>query len=389
VLGPDDRPTRRDRRDARRRRRAADAGRDHSVGILIVSTALLVGTGLVMVFSASSVISVKETGSSFTFVNRQLLYVLLASAAMLLTSRMRVAAWQRLSFPLTVLTGIFLLAVLAFGTRSGGSSRWLAVGPITVQPSEIAKLAAVTLAATVLTRKWRLLRDPVQATLPLVPIIGVMCALVLVQPDLGTTLVIAATVFMMLFLAGVRMKHLTVAGATGFVLGFVLIASEAYRWSRFTSFLDPMADPAGKGYHVIQSFVAFASGGWFGVGLGASRQKWDYVPNAHTDFIFSIIGEELGFLGALALLALFGAFLFAGVRIALRSRDRFSRLLASGIVAWLGFQALVNLGAVTGVLPITGVPLPFVSFGGSALVVTLAAVGILIRIGRDSARARP
>jgi cell division protein FtsW len=385
VLGPEDRPS---RRAVRRQRRATQSGVDRSVGILLVSTALLVGTGLIMVFSASSVTSWEANGSSFTFFNRQLMYAVLASAGMLVTSRMRVAAWQRLALPLTVVSGVLLLAVLAVGTRAGGSARWIAVGPVTVQPSEIAKLAMVALTATVLTRKWKLLRDPVQVALPLLPIVGVMCLLVLVQPDLGTMMVIAATVFCMLFVAGVRLKHMAVGGGLGLSLGFLAIASESYRWSRFTSFLDPMADPSGKGYHLIQSLIGFASGSWLGLGLGASRQKWDYVPNAHTDFIFSIIGEELGILGAVLLLLVFGALLFAGIRIALRAPDRFSRLLAAGIVSWIGFQTIVNLGAVTGVLPITGVPLPFVSYGGSALVVMLAAMGILVRIGRDGTKAR-
>ena len=391
VLGPDDRPGRREVRRQRRAARpaAAAAGRrDRSVGLLLLTTGLLVATGLVMVLSASSVSSFEANGSSFTFFNRQLVYAIIGSAAMLLTSRMQLRAWQRLAFPLTIVSGLLLAAVLAFGTEAGGSARWLAIGPITIQPSELAKLAVTALTATVLARKWKFLRDPVQVALPLLPIVGAVCVLVVIQPDLGTMLVLSSTVFLMVFLAGVRLRHLAVSGGVGVALGFLLIAAEDYRWARFMSFLDPMADPSGKGYHVIQSFVAFASGGWFGVGLGASRQKWDYVPNAHTDFIFSIIGEELGLLGGIALLVLFGVFLLGGARIALQARDRFGRLLASGIVAWLGLQALINLGAVTGLLPITGVPLPFVSFGGSALVVSLAAVGILVRIGRDTGRAR-
>jgi cell division protein FtsW len=193
----------------------------------------------------------------------------------------------------------------------------------------------------------------------------------------------------MLFVAGVRLRHLAVSGGLAVSLALGLIMSSDYRRVRFLSYFDPFADAGHTGYQLVQSLVGLASGGWFGLGLGASRQKWSFIPNAHTDFIFSIIGEELGLLGMLVLLVAFATFLFAGIRIAVRARDRFSRFLAAGIVAWLGFQTLLNLGAVTGVLPITGVPLPFVSFGGSALVVSLAATGVLVRIGRDGANRTP
>jgi cell division protein FtsW len=386
LLGPQDRPS---RREVRRQRRAAEGRRDHSVGVLMIATAFLVAAGLIMVLSASSVSAFEETGSSFTFFKRQLIYAVLGSLAMLVTSRMRLQAWQRLALPFTAVSAVFLVLVLlpGVGTIAGGSARWIAIGGFTVQPSEMTKLAVVALTATVLARKWKLLNDPVQVALPLLPIVAVVCGLVLLQPDLGTTIVLAATVFLMLFAAGVRLRHLAVAGGMSLVLGSVLIMSSEYRRVRFLAFLHPFEDSLNKGFQIVQSLIGLASGSWLGVGLGASRQKWSYVPNAHTDFIFSIIGEELGFLGNLLLLLAFGAFLFAGVRIAIRAKDRFARLFAAGIVAWLGFQTLLNLGAVTGVLPITGVPLPFVSFGGSSLVICLAAVGVLVHIGREGARA--
>ena len=201
------------------------------------------------------------------------------------------------------------------------------------------------------------------------------------------------SVFVLLFAAGARLAHLVVVPGILSLLGIALIFIEGYRWDRLSAFVDPWADPQGTGYQTIQSLIALVSGGPFGVGLGASRQKWDYVPNAHTDFIFSIIGEELGLVGTLLVLCLFGLLVYAGIRIAMRAPDAFGRLLAAGITGWFGIQAITNLGAVTGLLPITGVPLPFVSFGGSALVVSLAAVGILIRspgrrgAGRDRRRA--
>ena len=189
--------------------------------------------------------------------------------------------------------------------------------------------------------------------------------------------------FVLLFVAGARLKHLIFGGLLGGGLGLTLMYVEGYRWARLTSFLDPWADPQGSGYQVIQSIIGITSGGPFGLGLGASRQKWLFVPNGHTDFIYAIIGEEFGLAGMIVILMLFGVLVFAGIRVALRAPDAFGRLLAAGITGWLGLQALVNLGAVTGVLPITGVPLPFVSFGGSSLVISLVAVGVLVSIARD------
>jgi cell division protein FtsW len=186
----------------------------------------------------------------------------------------------------------------------------------------------------------------------------------------------------MLFVAGVRMKYLAVTGLAALAATAYLIAGTAYRRARLLAFVDPWKDPRSTGYQLIQGLIALGSGGWFGVGLGASRQKWQYLPNAHTDFIFAVLGEELGLVGELIVLMLFGVMIYAGIRIAMRAPDTFGRLLAAGITAWIGLQAVVNLGAVTGLLPITGVPLPFLSFGGSALIVTLAAVGVLTSIAR-------
>jgi cell division protein FtsW len=249
------------------------------------------------------------------------------------------------------------------------------------------KLALVAFTATVLTRKAALLDDLGHLLLPLLPVTAVVCWLVMRQPDLGTTVILAGTIFVLLFIAGVRLRYLGVAGIAGAAIGWILIMGAAYRRARFLSFLSPWRDPQNAGYHLIQSYIALGSGGLFGVGLGASRQKWMYVPNAHTDFIFSILGEELGLLGELVVLVAFGALIFAGIRIAANAKDVFGRLLAAGIVSWFGLQTLINLGAVTGLLPITGVPLPFLSYGGSSLVVSLAAVGVLVSIARASARA--
>ena len=371
--------------------RASKAERERAatrtVLMLLVPTALLLGVGLIMVFSASSVAAYARYGSSFLFVQRQAVYAGVGVLGLLLLSRMPYAIWSRLAVPFLAATGILLILVLhsGAGTSAGGSSRWLAVGPITIQPSEIVKLALVAFAATVLTRKAALLDDVGHLLLPLLPVTGLVCWLVMRQPDLGTTVILAGTIFVLLFIAGVRLRYLGIAGVAGVAIGWILIMSAAYRRARFLSFLSPWNDPQNAGYHLIQSYIALGSGGLFGVGLGASRQKWMYVPNAHTDFIFSILGEELGLLAAICVLGLFGVLLYGGIRVASRAPDTFGRLLASGIVAWLGLQTIVNLGAVTGLLPITGVPLPLLSYGGSSLVVTLGAIGILVNIARTPA----
>jgi cell division protein FtsW len=369
---------------------APAARRDRTVTVLLLSTAALTLLGLVMVLSASSVSSYARYGSSFLFFTRQVAYAAVGSVGLWVVARIPYRTWERLCVPLLGITLILLILVLhpAAGTVAGGSARWLQVGPVTIQPSELAKLAVVAFGAALLARRWRRLHDLRALLLPLGPVVGLVAGLILLQPDMGTALIVVAALLGLLFAAGARVKHLFVGTLGMGTLGFGLMYVEGYRWARFTSFLDPWADPQGSGYQTIQSIIALVGGGPFGVGLGASRQKWLYVPNAHTDFIYAILGEELGLVGAVGVLVLFGFLVWAGVRIAMRAPDAFGRLLAAGIVGWLGVQTLVNLGAVTGLLPITGVPLPLVSFGGSSLVVTLVAIGILVSIGRTS-RARP
>jgi cell division protein FtsW len=365
---------------------AATSSRDRM--LLLGATAALVTLGLVMVLSASSVEAYEEYGSSFLFFLRQAIYAAVGAAGLFVASRMRYQAWKHLCVPLLAISSALLILVLipGFGRVAGGSARWIELGPVTIQPSEAAKLAVIAFTAALLAGRWRHLGDPRALALPLIPVVGLVCLLIMLQPDMGTTIIVVAIVGVLLFAAGARIKHLLV-GATGLItLGAILIMIEGYRWARFLSFLHPWQDPQGAGYQNIQSLVGIGSGGLFGLGLGAGRQKFGYLPNAHTDFIYSIIGEELGLIGALFVLVLFGVLVYAGVRIALHAPDAFGRLLAAGIVSWFAIQALTNLGAVTGLLPITGVPLPFVSFGGSALVVSLVAVGILLSISRTGRR---
>jgi len=358
------------------------------VAILLAATAFLTAGGLIMVLSASSVSAYAQYGSSFLFFQRQAASAVVGTVALLVTSRMRYQAWQRLSGPFLGLTVVLLVLVLhpAAAVQAYGASRWIALGPVTIQPSEVAKLALVVFVAAVLARKGNRLDDPAHLVVPLLPVTVLVCGLVILQPDLGTVVILAGSAFLLLFTAGVRLRYLLVASGAGALVGTALIFGEGYRRARLLSFLHPWADAKNTGYQLIQSLIALGSGGWFGVGLGNSRQKWMYVPNAHTDFIFSILGEELGLIGEIAVLLAFGLLLYGGIRVAARAPDAFGRLLASGVVAWFGLQVVVNLGAVTGLLPITGVPLPMLSYGGSSLVVSLAAVGMLVSIARGSSR---
>jgi cell division protein FtsW len=355
------------------------------LAVLTLSVVVLTVGGLVMVLSASSVTAFAEFGSSFLFFKRQLLYALLGGALAVGASRLRYQVWRQVWAPMLGVTIVLLVLVLvpSVGRSAGGAARWISIGTFSLQPSEAAKFAVVAGVAAVLTTNLKYLHaDPVRWIAPLIVIVGLMVVLIMLQPDLGTAMVVAGSVFLLLFVAGVRFR-LLFASATFFgLIGMALIMGTRYRRARLLSFLHPLADPRNTGYQLYQSLIALGSGHLFGVGLGASRQKWMYMPNAHTDFIFAILGEELGLIGEIVVLALFGAFIYAGIRIALRAPDAYGRMLAAGITAWFGLQALVNLGAVTGVLPITGVPLPFISFGGSSLVVSLMASGVLLSIGR-------
>jgi cell division protein FtsW len=373
--------------DVRRSRKDGGTAARTTIALLLAPTAILTVAGLVMVLSASSVSAYTTYGSSFWFFNRHAVYAVAGVGVLVLTARMRYTAWLRLSLPLLTITVVLLVLALhpAAGSSANGASRWIDLGPLTLQPSELAKLALVAFSATILARKWRRLDDPAHLAIPLAPVVLLVAGIVIMQRDLGTTVILCGTVLLLLFVAGVRLRYLAASALVGVLASGILILGEGYRRTRFLAFLHPWADAQSTGYQLIQGYIALGSGGWFGVGLGASRQKWQYVPNAHTDFIFAIIGEELGFFTALVVLALFAVLIYAGVRVAVRAPDTFGRLLAAGITSWIGLQALVNLGAVTGLLPITGVPLPFLSFGGSALLVTLAGVGVLVSIARGNA----
>jgi cell division protein FtsW len=351
---------------------------------LLLTSFVMVAIGLVMILSASSVQAYKESGSSFSYFFRQSVGVGLGLVAMAILARTDYRKLREVARPLMALCLVLMVAVLipGIGSTRGGSSRWLVFGPLSVQPSEIAKLALVLFAARILESKGLKIRDFAEMAIPLLPATGLVLMLVVAQPDLGTAIILGGSVMVVLFLAGARGKHVAGLSFGGVVAVLILAFSRSYRRARVFSFLDPWKDPLGDGYHIIQGQIALGSGGAFGVGLGASRQKWSYVPNAHTDFIYAIIGEELGFAGTLVVLLLFVFLIYLGVRIARNAPDRFGLLLAGGITGWIALQALINMGAVLGLLPITGVPLPLISFGSSSLILTMAAIGILLSIAK-------
>jgi cell division protein FtsW len=371
---------------ARATGKKAGAGTGTRTYYLMTSiTAILLGFGLVMILSASSVSSYTQYGSSFMFFQRQVIWAIIGVAAMFVASRIDYHRWRGLGWIVLLATIGALVLVLhpSFGTRVGGSSRWLGFGSFRIQPSEIAKLALLLVAADVVVRKNGRMTTLREVILPLGVLVAIVAGLIMLQPDLGTTLIVAAIVFVVIFVGGVPLPLIAGLGVVGLLGAGGMALAEGYRRARIFAFLNPFADPLNSGYQAVQSLIALGSGGFFGVGLGASRQKWLYVPNAHTDFIFAILGEELGLIGTMMVIGLFVGFAYIGVRTARRAPDAFGRLVAIGVTTWIVGQAIVNMGAVTGLLPITGVPLPLVSFGGSALVVSLIGIGILANIARQ------
>ncbi len=359
------------------------------VMLLLVVGALTV-LGLVMVLSASSVQALRTQGSSWYFFNRQLAWVALGAAALVATSRVDYRRWRKVAVPVLGVSMAMMVLVLVpgVGIRVSGSSRWLGVGPFRLQPSELAKLGLLLFSADLLARRSELIADWRQTTRPVVGFFLAVAVLLLLQPDLGTTLVTGTIVFGVLFLAGTPVTWVAGLASAAGAVTLVLARVEPYRWRRMTSFLNPFADAANTGYQAAQGRIALANGGLTGVGLGQSRAKWGFLPAAHTDFIFAILGEELGLAGSLTILSLFATFTYLGARAAFRAPDRFGFLLAGGITAWIVGQAAINIGAVVGLLPITGVPLPFVSSGGSSLVPIMAAMGMLLNVTRQGRRSK-
>ena len=354
--------------------------------LLVLVTLGLVAFGLVMVFSASSGRAAVFAEDPAYYLKRQSIYALLGLVALVAFSRLDLRVVRGLGGPLLGASFVLLVAVLVLGTAVNGARRWISLGIVEFQPSELAKLAlALWLAAFLARGAPRTLGELAR---PCGLVVLAVCALVLLEPDLGTATAIVIMAVAMLVLAGTPMR---VLGASAGILAFLALAAiwiEPYRRARLMAFLDPWADPEGSGFQTVQAMIALGSGGVVGVGLGESVQKVNYLPESTTDMIFAIVGEELGLLGTIGVVAAFAVFAWAGFNVALHARDPFSKLLAGGITALIAGQAVVNLSAVLGIAPLTGIPLPFVSYGGSSLIVTLASVGILLNIAANGGTRR-
>jgi cell division protein FtsW len=354
--------------------------------LLVAIVGVLVIIGVVMVLSASSILSLTSYGNAWHFFARQLVWTALGVAAFAIVARIDYHRWQRAVRPLIVVSGVLLVLVLIpkIGVYVGGSRRWLGLGPWRFQPSELAKLALLLFAADLVARGVEELHDWRRVLRPVLAVLLCFGALVCLEPDLDSTVLLGVIVGAVLFVGGIRGRHLAVIGGSAIAVAMILAIAAPYRRARVLTFLSPTDDASNTGYQIVQSLIALGSGGVDGVGLGAGRAKWLFLPNAHTDFIFAVIGEELGLVGALTVLGLFVAFAVVGVRTAIRAPDRFGMLVASGVTVWIVAQAAVNIGGVVGVLPVSGIPLPFVSFGGSALVFSLVAAGIMANVARQA-----
>ena len=355
---------------------------DHT---LLIVTIILALVGLVMVFSASAVVAGNRFQDSGFFLKRQLAWLTFGFLLLHLASHVDYIWWKRLSIPLLGLTLVLLVMVLipSIGVAAKGARRWLKLGPISVQPAEMVKLVVVIYLAAYLTKKEDRLTIFSSGLLPAVTVVGVLCGLALLEPDLGTAVVIGLVTVGLLFLGGARVFHLAALGLCTAPVVLALILGSSYRRQRLMTFLAPWKDEADAGFQITQSFLAFGSGGPFGVGLGEGKQKLFFLPEAHTDFVLALVGEELGLVGTGVIILLFALFVIRGFQIAARARMPFGRYLGMGITLLIGIQALVNACVVTGLLPTKGLTLPFVSYGGSSLVISLLGVGILLNISRD------
>lgn len=353
---------------------------------MFVCIIALLAIGLVMVYSAGAVLAFREYGDSYYFVKRQMLFASLGLIAMWFTSRMDYRLWGQLAKPMLLVCFLLLLAVLipGIGVVRGGARSWLGISSFGIQPSEFMKLGMIVFLARWLSRPGYNITSFTKGLLPPMGLAGLAFGLIMLQPDLGTGTVMLGASMLIIFAAGASLKQLGWL-ALGGVAGFAaLIAAAPYRLKRITAFLDPWSDPLGAGYQIIQSLYAIGPGGLGGLGLGMSRQKYSYVPEPQTDFIFSILSEELGFIGGCIVILLFLMLIWRGMRTAMTIQDTFGSLLAVGIVGMVAVQVVINIGVVIGLMPVTGITLPLISYGGSSLTLMLTALGILLSLSRNT-----
>ncbi|MGR3763770.1 stage V sporulation protein E [Rossellomorea sp. NS-SX7] len=354
--------------------------------ILIIVTLTLLAVGLIMVYSASAVWADYKFDDSFFFAKRQMLFAAVGVFAMFFIMNVEYWTWKNWAKVLIIICFVLLVLVLipGIGVLRNGSRSWIGVGAFSIQPSEFMKLAMIAFLAKYLSENQKYITSFRKGVLPSLLLVFSAFGMIMLQPDLGTGTVMVGTCVVMIFISGARVMHfawLGIAGLAGFA---ALVLSAPYRIKRITSFLDPWEDPLNSGFQIIQSLYAIGPGGLFGLGLGESRQKFFYLPEPQNDFIFAILAEELGFIGGTFVLLLFSLILWRGVRIALGAPDLFGSFLAVGIVSMIAIQVMINVGVVTGLMPVTGITLPFLSYGGSSLTLMLMAVGVLLNISRYS-----
>ncbi len=349
----------------------------------------LLAVGIVMVYSASAIVAAERFHDPLFFLKKQLFWAALGFGALWLAMRTDYRRFERWVTPLLVLALGLLVLVLVppLGQEINGTRRWLRLGPLSVQPVELAKFALVVYLAAFLARRRELVRSFAAGLVPPLVVAALMAGLTVLQPDLGNALALVILALGLAYLAGARLLHMGLIAAAALPVIAVLVAMKPYRWRRMVAFMAPWDDPQGSGFQIIQSFLALGSGGLAGRGLGESKQKLFYLPESHTDFIFAIIGEELGLVGATIVILLFAVLVWRGLRVGLRAPDAFGSFLALGLTLMLATQTLVNLGVVTGMLPTKGLPLPFISFGGSALLTAMFSAGVLLNISQHGGTA--
>lgn len=355
---------------------------------LIAVLAVLCVIGLIAVYSSSYALGYAQFDDANYFVKRQALFLMMGLVALVVMMSIDYHLLLHISPLLMLGTLIALAAVLipGIGVNQNGAHRWIGLGPLPpLQPSEFAKLAVLIYMSAWLHAKGEIVKDVSLGVMPFVGMVGLIGALIMLEPDMGTTIMIAVITGTLFFVAGAKLSHVVALGGAGLLMGGILLLSAGYRSDRILGFTSAEADPEGVGFHTLQLLVAFGSGGLSGLGLGVSRQKFFYVPGSHTDGVLAIIGEELGFIGVTVVLLLFAFVFWRGLRIARRAPDRFGSLLVTGVLAWIAFQFLINVAGVTRSLPLTGIPLPFLSYGGSAILTLMTAVGVMLSVSRYAA----
>ncbi len=355
---------------------------------LLFAVLFLVGIGIVMVYSASSALALKKYGSGFHFLKKQAVFSLIGIVGLVIFSHVPFRIYRSLTYPILFSAWGLLIAVLVsgLGLEAGGSLRWIRLGPVTFQPVETARLALVIYLAYSLSKKKDGLRQFQIGFVPHVLVLMLFVVPLMLQPDFGSVVIFTTLVWLTMFVAGVPIRYLLSALLLMLPMAYYLMINATYRIKRLISFLDPWQYPAGEGYQIIHSLMAFGTGGLWGTGIGRGYQKLFYLPEPHTDFVFAVIGEELGFWGVLFILGLYGLVIWRGTRIAFRCQDEFGMYLAFGITAAIGLQVGINLGVALGLLPTKGLTLPFLSYGGTSLLLNMAGIGILMNIGARHAK---